>query len=896
MKSSSYSVRCWGGKVLLRFLPILTLMILHTSLIGQNCRATANRTYDGSCNNLSISTSDWGAANTVLTREVGAAYDQTDPFNAMVKNRPNARAISNAVFSQATSVENERSLSSFVFTWGQFIDHDFTLVDESDEKLTFPLPSDEPNFTSPISFTRTKKHEGTGEYDARTPGNHITAWIDGSQIYGSDEARANWLRTYHQGKLKMSRGQLLPYNTLTGEADGPIDPTAPGMANPTGGRGPQYVAGDVRAAEQPGLTVLHILFLREHNRICDELVKQGYTNDELNYQTARKQVGALIQSITYNEFLPALGIHTNSYRGYNPSKKPNIMNEFTTAAFRIGHTMVTEELLVLDEDCSPLRDPVKLEESFFNPRWVTELGIEPFIKGLSAQLQQEVDAKIVDGLRNFLFNIPGVPRAIGLDLATLNILRGRDHGLKDYNTIRAYFTGSRVSSFSQINSDPAVWQPLAEAYNYDINNIDPWVGMLAEEHHTRSAVGITMHHILKVQFERMRDGDRFFYLYDRYLNPQIKEEIHQTRLSDIILRNTTVRNISKDVFKVDHPHCHASIAHTNNNTVVACGNITISYGNGSIALTGDHTKNYFFSIYDNRWRGVHSCGLQCGNTTTATGLKDGVYRVLVYNDNWQRACFQEITLTTNDPDYIDADGDGVVAIDDCNDADANLTFIGAACDDGNPNTIEDAVDINCNCAGSPILTNKEVIHCNDIVIAYGGGSISFTGKSDRNFKYRVQKISRHGLIEDCFSDNCGYTHSYDNLEAGTYLVRIWSEKWHRLCHEFITLESDLVATASSRNSPNTDFINQASGQYATELYPNPAYAEVNLILADFIGQEGRIMVYNNLGQTVQYFFVEDITESPITIDVQSLESGIYHVHALMEDGVKVRHKLVVKRP
>lgn len=69
-----------------------------------------------------------------------------------------------------------------------------------------------------------------------------------------------------------------------------------------------FVAGDIRAAEQPGLTSLHTLFMREHNRLCDVLSQQGLTDDEEIYQIARKWVGGMIQSITYHEFLPALGI------------------------------------------------------------------------------------------------------------------------------------------------------------------------------------------------------------------------------------------------------------------------------------------------------------------------------------------------------------------------------------------------------------------------------------------------------------------------------------------------------------------------------------------------------------------------------------------------------------
>ena len=100
----------------------------------------------------------------------------------------------------------------------------------------------------------------------------------------------------------------LPWNTVTGEYADAIDVTAPGMANDGGHTTKTFVAGDVRASEHPGLLSLHTIFMKEHNRLCDLLVAQGQTNDETNYQTARKYVGALIQAITYQEFLPAIGV------------------------------------------------------------------------------------------------------------------------------------------------------------------------------------------------------------------------------------------------------------------------------------------------------------------------------------------------------------------------------------------------------------------------------------------------------------------------------------------------------------------------------------------------------------------------------------------------------------
>src|SRR4029078_11068158 len=106
--------------------------------------------------------------------------------------------------------------------------------------------------------------------------------------------------------LKTSNGNLLPWNTYSGEEWDDIDPNAPSMANDSDHIVKTFVAGDVRAAEHPGIESLHTIFVTEHNRICDEYLALGLTDDELIYQLARKEVGAIIQAITYQDFLPAL--------------------------------------------------------------------------------------------------------------------------------------------------------------------------------------------------------------------------------------------------------------------------------------------------------------------------------------------------------------------------------------------------------------------------------------------------------------------------------------------------------------------------------------------------------------------------------------------------------------
>jgi hypothetical protein len=375
-----------------------------------------------------------------------------------------------------------------------------------------------------------------------------TAWIDGSVVYGSDSVRASWLRTKVNGKLKTSAGNNLPWNTVNGEVTGALDASAPSMANDGNHTIKTIVTGDVRGAEHPGIIGLHLIFVREHNRISDRLRTQGLTNDEEIYQKARKEIGALIQAITYQEFLPAMGITLNNYSKYNSAVKPDILNSFATAGYRIGHTQVADLLAMRDNNCVVVGGGgVDLIDAFFNIGLIDEFGLESFLKGFATHKQYETDTKINSILRNFLFGSPTAPVRFGLDLAALNIQRGRDHGLPDYNDIRKFYTGTPARTFADITKNTTLAAALQTQYG-TIDNIDLWIGILAEDMLPGKSVGKTMHALLKAQFEKLRDGDFYFYKSDPNLPAAIKTQVSNTKLSDVIKRNTTLTNLQSNVF------------------------------------------------------------------------------------------------------------------------------------------------------------------------------------------------------------------------------------------------------------------------------------------------------------------------------------------------------------
>ncbi len=207
-----------------------------------------------------------------------------------------------------------------------------------------------------------------------------------------------------------------------------------------------------------------------------------------------------------------------------------------------GRPAPLESISVLDAFFSPstlISDPQKID-------WI--------LMGLSMQTQQQADTRVVHNLRNQLFGPAG---AGGLDLAALNIQRGRDHGLASYNDTRVAYGLQRKASFSEITSDPGVQAALASVYS-GVDQIDLWIGSLAEEHMSGACVGELTAMSMQRQFVDLAEGDRFFYRFDPELADMV-DEIEATTLSTILMRNSGLTSMGSDAFRVDQTNGPAGI-------------------------------------------------------------------------------------------------------------------------------------------------------------------------------------------------------------------------------------------------------------------------------------------------------------------------------------------------
>jgi hypothetical protein len=535
--------------------------------------AAGFRPIDGTGNNPAHP--GWGVAGTDLLRVSPAAYADGVSAPSLPQGQ-SARAISNLLNdqtdpnnpSQDLNTVNSKSLSDFAYVWGQFIDHDMSLTPDGGASFPIPVAAGDPIGPNALPFTRSQfdPKTGTGPGNPRQQVNVNTAFLDLSQVYGSNPVVADALRTHVGGRLKTSPGDLLPLDNTTSFT--PAQVAALNMQN-SAMQVPEsslFAAGDVRANENIELTAMQTLFVRNHNRLAAQLqaAHPGW-GDERLYQEARKINSAQEQIITYTEFLPAiLGPNAlPAYRGYNPNVNPGIATEFSTVGFRFGHSLLSGTV-GRDQnnglgiaDVNPNGSGVDLAQDFFDPTLINPGGITDPLTGhtssdvgaiLKADADNganEMDPLVIRQVRNLLFGPEG---AGGQDLIARDLQRARDHGIGDYNTLRAAYGLPKVTSFAQVTSNVQVQQELAQAYPGGVNTIDAFEGVLAEDHVPGADVGPLTRAILVDQFTRLRDGDRFFYLNERWSPEELNLLRQADTLGKMIQINTGITNLQGNVF------------------------------------------------------------------------------------------------------------------------------------------------------------------------------------------------------------------------------------------------------------------------------------------------------------------------------------------------------------
>lgn len=552
------------------------------------CYHSKYRSIDGSCNNFDHPM--WGSSLTGFRRILYPVYEngfsQPVGWNKDIKYNgyvlPSARSISLSIIT-TKEITEDNSITHMTMQWGQWLDHDLDHAlppvsaqswDGVDCKKTcdyaapcFPMdvPADDPRVTNRrcIDFIRTSSVCGSGETSVlfgslqhREQINQLTSFIDASQVYGFEKSVAEDLRdlTNENGLLRVGatfpgRKPLLPTIGLNGmDCRRNLEESSRNC----------FVAGDIRANEQIGLAAMHTIWMREHNRVASQLKTfNSFWDGDKVYQEARKIVGAEMQVITYEHWLPiVLGpdVHQElgEYKKYNPHLNPSVSNVFATAALRFGHSMINPILHRYDENFDPIpQGHLTLRHAFFSPwRLYDEGGVDPLLRGMfttPAKLKtprQNLNSELTEQL--FYSS-----HAVALDLAAINIQRGRDHAIPPYTKWRQFCNMTEVNNFDDLAqdiSDKDVRDKLQELYG-SVHNIDVWVGGILEDQIKGGKVGPLFRCILLEQFRRLRDGDRFWYENPTTFKPEQLQQLKETSLARILCDSgDNIDTIGENVF------------------------------------------------------------------------------------------------------------------------------------------------------------------------------------------------------------------------------------------------------------------------------------------------------------------------------------------------------------
>eukprot|EP00775_Hariotina_reticulata_P010239 gene10239-10398_t len=382
----------------------------------------------------------------------------------------------------------------------------------------------------------------------RAPINTVTACVDASAVYGASE-----------GVDDGNRG--LPMNVPSGLTV--LDRLPTKLINMTNMAVPSNrmrAAGTAVVNQNPGLLVMATLWLREHNRLATLAASQlqsssignsngGQEDDMALFQHARKWVTAQMSHIIFDEYLPqVVGQLLPPYSGHNSSVNPAIDVFFATAAFRYGHAALTDFVHRLDQNWEEHpQGHLLLSQAYFQPDKVLSAGIEPLLRGFITAPQGRVEPRFAAAVQNELF---GPANTNGSDLFSVNIQRGRDHGLPDYNTCRRLFGLPAARSFSDITSDPSLLAALQSLYRNNLSLVDAYVGGLAESPVPNGHVGPLFAASIIDQFRRLRDGDWWHYrnTNNGLFTPEQVAEIDKIGLRDILLRHTNITDLPMDIW------------------------------------------------------------------------------------------------------------------------------------------------------------------------------------------------------------------------------------------------------------------------------------------------------------------------------------------------------------
>ena len=467
------------------------------------------------------------------------------------KNLPNARLVSRTIHGDYDAPSNDAT--HFTTQFGQFVDHDIGLtpmeaVDQccgvTGDERCLPIDVVEDEYFNSLNITclhfpRSVPHceENGGR---RNQINAITSYVDGSNIYGSDLETAEKIRSFVNGELNVTvrdTGNLLP------------------KINDT------FTAGEARAREIPGLALSHTIWVREHNRVA-KILATIFEDDEEIFQLARRVVVAEYQNIVYGQYMSEI-LGTDDLKPqpegskYKSKVNPAMANEFSTAAYRFGHSMVKgkTDLLAVDNP-DQVVGSFELRDVFFDDELI-QTAFDNILMELIYRPSQSNDASMSEDVTNHLVAAGRIN-----DLASLNIHRGREHGLPGFCSYYRKFQAPGFNCKSgwdtKYTGIPTyLWTKMQEVYDHP-SDIDLFTGGISQENEEQSQLGKVFQGMIRDQFKRTMQGDRFFFNHKKRkslkgvgFTKKAREILRARTMSGVICDTTSLTKVPTNVFRMN---------------------------------------------------------------------------------------------------------------------------------------------------------------------------------------------------------------------------------------------------------------------------------------------------------------------------------------------------------
>jgi len=523
----------------------------------QSCYSVANSRYsqlDGSCNNLR--NPNYGETYTPFKRFLLPDYsDNVSEVKAPKSGNPldfaNSRKICTEVHQDQR--KDDYKVTSFFVAFGQIVIHD-TMMFRSDRfdccaKSTDAQMSEQCAATSLVKdyfyhtlhkktcmgFTRSQSAVTRGcKLGPRQQLNRQSAGLDASYIYAQYKDLMDRLRVMSDGKLKVETGSNVQRLTICKEGatskgiltcidDNKDVQNIENIVFDTQEDGCKGLTGDNRVNTTPGLYVESLLFVRLHNWICVQLKAAATSSsptDEQLFQEARRIVIAIYQHVVFSEWLPAFIGRTymqmyglsplpkgrGYFKGYDPKEELGAYNVASAAAMRVGHSLVSGIFSTVDPDTYKWDKSVPLSTVMEKP--FTQC-VDAVILGLVKQAAHHRGKSMSEQMTNYLFQPEGLD--FGADLCTININRGRDHGVPGYNKWRKWCGLSEIKTWNDAYKilDAAAVNKYKNLYKHP-DDIDLFSAGVSEKI-MEGVVGPTFGCIMARSFRTSKIADRFWY-------------------------------------------------------------------------------------------------------------------------------------------------------------------------------------------------------------------------------------------------------------------------------------------------------------------------------------------------------------------------------------------------